>query len=504
VEPCRIHNDAAYGEANSAMFNRLNITLLCILTVSSWNAQAQQCPAYAHLSTTIGVRDSLPDGWIVFGQSTPKGLFKCNTRSGAATVIPNTGSDQIVDIDISDDGKWIMYVANGTPHNKIYVIAPDGSGKTAIPDSIDNTGGWRISFPPNAQFYHWSPYGYEIAYYGGLGRIRSAAFHVDSAGDIRYDTTRDIANFYTIDSVVNWYMADQLCFYTQFSVSKNRIFNALEIVVPPDTANPPANDRTSFVTIPDQGLGTAGRANVYKWLNDDYKAWFGCGLTMSWDGSLCLANSNAVGDSSCVPTQKSNPTMDHKGFYVTRFMYDTMAPIARDSVIMSPAYGVSINWCPEKYRLGTYDKLGFTSWSFSNNNKWVVGEQEGSQASAKGVWVVNIPTNTWTQVDTVTGATNVLAPAMYFPGMSSLGVQQGKLNKASNPAAGSSSRLRMTGASTQITMEPKMYKIELYSLSGKLLWQYNRNHAGTRFSLELPRRFENSGALIIRYVSDKR
>ena len=128
--------------------------------------------------------------------------------------------------------------------------------------------------------------------------------------------------------------------------------------------------RTGFLTIPGNGTGTAGSANLYKWANDavcPYESdgdYWGCAATMSWDGKYCLANSGWVG-SVCVPNKKSDTAMDHKGFYITKFFRQGVdPPIAIDSQIDSPTYGRSANWCPAKYRIGTVMKSISTSGIF--------------------------------------------------------------------------------------------------------------------------------------------
>ena len=58
--------------------------------------------------------------------------------------------------------------------------------------------------------------------------------------------------------------------------------------------------------------------------------------------------------------------MDHKGFYITKFLRKGVdPPIAIDSQIDDPTYGRSINWCPQQYRLGTYNQVNFNEWNFS-------------------------------------------------------------------------------------------------------------------------------------------
>jgi hypothetical protein len=468
-----------------------------ILTVTPFQISSQNCPTYTHKTTIVGIRDSIPDGWFVFSQASQAGLFKCNTKSGSPAVIPNTTSDQIVDVDISDNGEWIMYVAKNSTNNKLYLIKPDGTKRTEIPLNIDNHAGWRTPFPPNAQFYHQAPYGNEIVYIAGLGRVRSAVFHVDSLGSAVFDSNRVLANFVTNDSSQNWFLMAEMVLYSQLSASRNALFCGLALPVPPDTVNASPNARTSFITIPDNGLGTASYYNIYKWLNDDYQAWFGCGLTMSWDASLCLANSNAIGDSSCVPTQKSDPTLDHKGFYVTRFMYDTMPAIERDQVIMDSAYGLSINWCPEPYRFGTYDEVGFTNWSFSNSNDWVIGDQEGSQSPIKGIWVVHIPTNTWILAYTSTSGSNVSMPVMYLPGLTNAKRDAAIMN--SRTVMLSSRFMQLGNKCSRIKLDKQVYGCELYSLSGKLMWRYSRKQADRQIAVDVPRNLRSSSALIIKY-----
>jgi hypothetical protein len=457
---------------------------------------AQSCPPFTHKTTITGVRDSLPDGWFVFGLSGQTGLNYCKTRSGTPTIINNTNTDSISDVDISDDGLWILYL---NKQSTAYLIKPDGTGKTPL------SLGSGIIY---AQFHHhYSPA--EIVYIGDQGRVYRVGYHFGVLGNAIFDSTKVIVDFRTDTTKASTDLSAVMVNYSQFSICKNEFVCTLEIPIPPDTMNPPlgnpplgTDDRTSYVTIPNQGAGIARGKNIYKYLTTDSSAWYGCGITVSNDGARVLANSNAFGGTSgCVPNQLLNPPMDHKGFYITCFMYDTMPSVPRDSVVLSANYGISINWCPSQYRIGTYRQLGFSAWSFSNDNDWVVGEQEGTNTPLKGVWIVNIPTNTWTLA--YTASSTVLAPAMFLP-ETTTSVEQGMRTSHVSDVPLRSNVIKVPGVSSRITLEPSVYRCDLYSLSGKHLWTYSRADASERSSVEIPRFLRTNNAVVVDYITKAR
>jgi hypothetical protein len=492
------------GFYNCAIF-----TLCSIFSIFPLIVNAQQCPSYTHKTTVTSIRDSLPNGWFLFGLSGTNGLYKCDNRTGTPAVIPNTSNDRVLDIDITDDGQWIVYLVKGPSvtvgrrtvvyKNFVYMIKPDGTGRTSIPVVIDSST--SSPYPPYVQFYHHSPYSNELVYISGLGRLRGIIYHLDNQNNVVLDSSRTIISFLADSSNPSGIYYAGLPGNRQFSIYKNRFYSATYIPEPPDTAFTStsylaATVRSSYVTIPYQGTGIAHAENIYKWTNDDYGLWYGCGLTMSIDGSMCLANTNAIGGSSgCVPTQTMNPPMDHKGFYVTRFMYDTMPSIERDAVVLDSTYGISINWCPTQYRVGTYDELGFTGWSFSNNNGYVIGEQEGNNTPIQGAWIVNIPTNTWTLVYTASN-NRVVSPSLYLPGMTD-DVRHGM--QPLQPASSKSKMVKIPGTCAGIILEKSVYRCEIYSLTGKQLWKYERTDAGKRIIVDIPHQLRTNNAMVAKY-----
>jgi hypothetical protein len=155
-----------------------------------------------------------------------------------------------------------------------------------------------------------------------------------------------------------------------------------------------------FVTIPDNGNGIAGFDDFYQFAAPPPEEYWGCGQTMSHDGRYCASNSALIG-SACVLNKLHDPDpMDHKGFYVTRFLRSDVAPIAINDQIEDPSYGVSINWCPADYRIGDDVQVDFTNYNFSNSNEYLAGVLKGSVIAqldfSYGIWTVHWPTNTWT------------------------------------------------------------------------------------------------------------
>jgi hypothetical protein len=246
------------------------------------------------------------------------------------------------------------------------------------------------------------------------------------------------------------------------------------------------------VTIPDSGRGTAGETDIYAWTNNDPDTIWGCGLAMSHDGDLCLANSARVG-SACVPNRKNDPPMDHKGFYITRFWRIGDPAIALDE--QADLYGTSINWCPPAYRKGSFDELEFTRWSFSNDPACVVGAMRGTSVRAFGfwnsLWVVNWMTNEWTKLspDSVTAALE--DPAIYITDPIGVAHQPAPVASLLSPRA---AHLRVGARS--VAVAEGVRSIRVLALDGRLLWRCERRDSDAGLVL-LPAALRRQPLLVV-------
>ena len=273
----------------------------------------------------------------------------------------------------------------------IYLMQVYGCGKTIVPvTNIAYNSSGAFAWPTITGFYRRSPYGCEIFYLASTRQIH--AVHVDlSSVPPNFSSDRVIAD---IGDSTQFDPNQTL----EIAVNRDQIFGDIEPVI-----NGVAIGRTGYLTIPAEGTGIGTAANVFKWLNDDYKQIDGCGHTMSFDGQYCLANAgNIFVASGCVPT-------GHKGFYITPFRRDSDPPInlyTQDLLV----FGTSLNWCPTIYR---DNDENFWGWYFSNNNTYVAGRMISSTTNC-GAWVVDWQRNIWTPISSLDSNISIVQPAIYF------------------------------------------------------------------------------------------
>jgi hypothetical protein len=345
------------------------------------------CPSYTHKDdASIGNVISLPEGFFVFDRDTIPGLYKSLVLNYNASLIPNTEHDYPRTISISDDGKWVLY-ANGYS-GILYLMQVNGCGKTIVP--VTNISSGPPGWPPITGFYRRSPYGCEIFYLASTRQIHSVRVDLSSVPP-QFSADRVIAD-----------IGDSLQFdpnqTLQIAVNRDQIFCDIDPVI-----NGVAMGRTGYLTIPADGTGIGTAANVFKWINDDYKTIDGCGHTMSFDGQYCLANPGGIFASDCVPGGA------HKGFYITPFRRDSDPPInlyTQDILV----FGTSINWCPALYR---ENDENFWGWYFSNNNTYVAGRMISGTTNC-GAWVVDWQRNIWTPITPLDSNISIMQPAIYF------------------------------------------------------------------------------------------
>ena len=220
---------------------------------------------------------------------------------------------------------------------------------------------------------------------------------------------------------------------------------------------------------------------------------------MSHDGQYCIANSAWIG-SACVPNKRSHGTinpddaMDHKGFYMTRFF--RAGDPAANLYTIPDEHGVSINWCPENYRYGSYSDVDFNGWSFSNNSDYVVGVQQGTLVAA-GVWVVKWGTNTWTCLtgQNSDGATFV-SPRLFFSSDAGIGSSR-RINSSTRSNRGAAALADFSGGARSITLPEGATGVDLYSLTGRQVWHYACGPSADR-TVPVPRGSGLTGTLVVR------
>ena len=478
---------------------------LCIAVLSIVPPASATCPAYTHKDTVFtGSLDTLGDGWFVYGKNGKNGLYKSDLKSFHEDTIPNTSTDQPSWADISDDGKWIVYLTWGTNnHSNIYMITPDGKGKTLIPSTVQLDRG---AYPTMVRFYRGSPKGHEIAYQSGYGRIEATSYSaVDTT--ITVGTERTVVSFPVIDSTsvrsgYSWETA--ISTGEGLGVWKDQVF--LESVIDYTQFS-----RPGYVTIPDSGNGIATDSNLYMYANQrdlDSTTW-GCGSTMSHDGQYCASNAGFIGD-SCVPCKNAivnTYIMDHKGFYVNHFF--RLGDPAIDIGTIPQAHGVSINWCPADYRFGLYNQFDFDHENFTNNSEYIalaqIGNGTNTKQALKGVWLVHWPTNTWTMLtptDNPLGSTGTTYthPAVFFNAYAS--VQNPSLSRAFVQTNGSVVK-SATMIGRTLILAPGVRSAAIYSPNGRLLWQLHRDQATGTMRVALPASIHSTGCLITKFNYDK-
>ncbi len=357
----------------------------------SWNIKVhtqenQTCPSYTRKQTVVGDPGDLPDGYVVFSHSNEGGVYRSRIAHFEPVLIRGTKGDQASSVHISDCGEWILYVKYGT--RIPFLVKRDGSQKVVVPRV-----GCDPEYPTITGFYRESPYGTEIYYQANYDRINAVT--VDFSGKTpKFGNHRTIADLRGEYGVHNFAIVN-------FIVSGDRIFGAVGPI-----ADGMLSHRTGYLTIPDQGKGTAGPEHVYQWAHDDSSTMDGCGHALSHDGSLALAVAGRWGTSSCVPKR-------HKGFYITGFRYFDEPPMDM-FVDHIQSNGISINWCPTEYRGASKFEVDFWGWYFGNRNDYVVGRLAGTRSTSHGIWLIEWATNTWTRISSTDSPIEVLPPAVFF------------------------------------------------------------------------------------------
>jgi len=422
-----------------------------------------------------GTTAELPEGFFLYRIDGKMGLYQSPLKRFEQTMVNGTENDKPFSIDISSDGKWIVYI-NGT-NSKLTLISRNGSVRKELSTSFTE------GIPVCAGWYRNSPKGTEIFYVEGNWTKQGVpkmmrAISVDLTGET------PIAGDERIIADIGPRARFASHPGTQFGVNGDQIFGRLYIYK--DAALTDRINRTSYITIPDNGNGKAGYNDIYVWKNDDMDRYTGgCEHTTSYDGTLCLSNAGKLGN-GCVPKT-------HKGFLITPFRRITDTPVTADD--HANKYAASANWCPSKFMISwNWREVDFAQWQFSNHKDYVAGRVLGTRTPILGIYVVHWPSNTWTLV-TNTPNTSVTydEPAMYITDTT---VKQKLSSQGRSRHISSMSPVRFitTGTIKRIKIDPGVNRIEVYTAKGKLVHMYKVSKKGNSIALDdLP-----SGMLLIR------
>jgi len=285
-------------------------------------------------------------------------VYKSALKTHTPAVVAGTEADYPGCIDISDDGRWAVYTSghldtrNRYVLDTAYLVGLETGVKTGIPVFLtrgynQRTGDSTDVHPAAVSFYHQSPKGTEICYYGynwrGDAAIHAVSVDLSGAAPV-FGASRPILNLDTNQTNRRiWPYGGTIATVA----ARDAIFGAfasfvgfnLDVVY------------NEYITIPDGGNGVAGVADMYQWQSVPDTSLWGCGESMSHDATLCVTNSGYIG-SACVPNKNQEPQMDHKGFYITPFFRAGTTP-SMDIQKQIDSAGVSINWCPQQYRIGS-------------------------------------------------------------------------------------------------------------------------------------------------------
>jgi hypothetical protein len=344
----------------------------------------RHCPQYMHkFDVQTGTLKDIPEGFFLFDRDTVPGLFKSPISEFKSSLIPDTRKVFPRSISISDDGQWIFFI--DAKNNVPYVIRNNGCYKTVVP-----TVGVPVGSSCPGGFYRDSPLGNEIYYLAGDRRMHAIAVTFTEEGP-DFGNDRMIAQLSSLRF--------NLEYAIQYAVSGDQIFGEIGIVGD-DSA---IISRTGFLTIPDDGSGTATDTDIYHWADDDYRLVEGCGHTMSFDGQYVAANAGPqFYSSSCIPT-------GHKGFYVAPFRRVDDPPLDQYMEHLLK-FGVSLNWCPEQFQSSDYD---FWGWYFTNNNAYIAGRMI-SLKDKSCAWIVDWQKSIWTMLCPLDSNIRIRQPAVHF------------------------------------------------------------------------------------------
>ena len=367
----------------------------CLLLTALILEPRAACPLWVKKDQVItGSRANAPAGWYAYARSNTSGLCKSSMSAFNQQIVPNTQSDQPVAIDISYDGQWIVYLTS--TNTSIYMIKPDGTQKKQVPVSGTSWG-----YPRGTGFYQNGPNGLEVFYLASPQKVRSIPVNV-STGIPQFGTPRDLVD---LSNGANGLAMDNGGWVGSTHMNAGHfISQGMDNIGPK-----PPRRFILFITLANGGRNTATASNIWQFNDLPDTSIFGCGATISPDGSMVLYNPGSQGNPSCIPNRESG--LDHKGFVVVPFYEASMPTMSRNEFIDD--HGISANFCPTSYRWGLHNEVDFTGWKFTGNARYVIGLLGGELETTPGAWLVDWQTNTWTEL--TSGAVPVVEVAGFVP-----------------------------------------------------------------------------------------
>jgi hypothetical protein len=442
------------------------------------------CPSFVKKTVIEKEQSFLPEGWAAFaylhGQN---GLYISSLRVHDPRVVPGTENHRPRGVEISSDGNYLAYIDSISL--KLFVIKREGGVPKEIPMKLEDGSPAKVFM---GGFYHSSPLGTEV--YGVV-----TAKHICAVGltftnnDISIGPQRFIMNF--VDEADNSHTINAIP-GIGIGVSGSHILSRHIFKVLPFWT-------TMDVTIPLGGKGTATINDMYKYSfiqSDEMIS--GCGHTISHDGEYCVFNPGNAGSLECVP--QSGNDNSHRGFVVRKFL--TVGSTAMSYDDQFDKYASSINWAPERFRNVSYSLVDFTQWSFSNDNRYLIGAQIGvsNRSPLLCLWVIEWETNTWYRITPDQNVKMPGNPALFIGTANSMrdnGAPRGTdplfhgVHSAVTLYACAKARLDIP-AGTRI--------VELYDVNGRCVWRFRVENDSVRRTISLPTRLVQT-PLIVRMRS---
>ncbi|MBD3393502.1 MAG: hypothetical protein GF418_15305 [Chitinivibrionales bacterium] len=406
-------------------------TATVLFSILARSAFAADCPEWVQFDATIDNAADAPAGWFVFvkydqDNEIMPGIYKSDNQDFNPQVIPNTESDEPLFVQATNDGEWLLYMVGDETALMTaftaYLIKPDGTGKTEVPMPQCEVSGSGFSmpdlqFPRTAGIYRNSPLGSEIAYMASYQKMR--AIEVDLSGDTPSFPNPGQGRLVIDLSNAGIRFAQNLGRGGAILALNGSHYQGAR------EHNSPYGQSNMFVTIPDNGEGTADGDDI--WHYDDVPDNVrinGCGFSLSPTGDRAAWNiGRQGGDSSCFSCRIDDPSdvsysttqIDHKGFLVSHFMEPDEPSLGRTEYVLEK--GISMNWVPRQFRFGKYNEVNWTDWNWPHE-EYVVGILQGDLATQPGVWLCKWQTNEWFPIGDLAGTgTKARSPAIHISGI---------------------------------------------------------------------------------------
>ena len=350
-----------------------------VLAAGDTSLGAPARPACAKGRGTEGQRAALPTGWAAFTGG--RGVLWAPLQQGQAVVIPGTENDRVSELEISDDGLWVLYVsradgaggAGGARPGRLVLVRRDGTGYLKFRpggfDEEDISGGACCGFFRNSPLADPAKGLYEIWYLSTLQCMRAALVDLSGPqpviGKDRPIIRLDPQQRATLGGSVNGDLG--------YSVSGGHVWG-----------------NRMMYTIPNGGRGVGTNALMA----DGYS---GCGHAMSHDGDLAIQNMPADRKMSTELDRRAGGFLPqgHAGFIMGHF-YEQPAPRKSISQFFVDE-GACIACAPVQ-------EQEFHDYNFTNNKEYLIcrkttkGGNGANQSAFNGIWVVHWPSNTWTSI----------------------------------------------------------------------------------------------------------